>query len=55
MIFRRTQGGSFLIENPKGGSVKILEGFRGGDHSNLLGQYQFESQKIINALIIMLL
>ena len=25
-------------ENPKGASLKTLEGFRGGNHSNLLGK-----------------
>ena len=30
MIFRRTKGGSVVTENPKGGSLKNLEGFRGG-------------------------
>ena len=39
LIFRRTEGGSVLTESPKGGSLKILEGFR-GDHSNQLGQCQ---------------
>ena len=31
LIFRRTEGGSVVTESPKGGSLKILEGFR-GDH-----------------------
>ena len=30
LIFRRTKGGSVVTENPKGGSLKNLEGFRGG-------------------------
>ena len=38
LIFGRTKGGSVLTENPKGGSLKTLEGFRGGNHSNLLGK-----------------
>ena len=30
LIFRKTKGGSIVTENPKGGSLKTLEGFRGG-------------------------
>ena len=32
-------GGSVITESPKGGgSLKTVEGFTGGDHSNLLGK-----------------
>ena len=30
LIFRRTKVASVVTENPKGGSLKNLEGFRGG-------------------------
>ena len=30
LIFGRKKGGSVVTENQKGGSLKILEGFRGG-------------------------
>ena len=30
LIFGRTKGGSVVTENPKGGCLKTLEGFRGG-------------------------
>ena len=34
----KQKGGSVVTENPKGGSLKTLEGFREGDQSNLLGK-----------------
>ena len=38
MIFERKKGGSVVTKNPKGRPLKILEEFRGGDLSNLLGK-----------------
>ena len=44
------KGGSVVAESPKGGSLKILEGFR-GEHSNLLGRCQTWGRitKVINS------
>ena len=38
LIFERKKGGSVVTKNPKGRSLKILEEFRGGHLSNLLGK-----------------
>ena len=38
LIFERKKGGSVVTKNPRGRSLKILEEFRGGDLSNLLGK-----------------
>ena len=43
LIFRRTEGGSVVTESPKGVITEHFGRIQRGDHSNLLGQCQFES------------
>ena len=38
----KQKGGSVVIENPKGGSLKTLEGFRGGTTQICLGNEENE-------------